>query len=98
MATVGGQHMSEQLTAPAHTLSRALAKNMVEGDTAFLHYSKRIDGMEPPTLPVRTAPTRAAAQDVAVPEELRHELEAAASLAERLKSNSIPLHSHLAKE
>eukprot|EP00972_Heterocapsa_arctica_P077806 11477289-Heterocapsa_arctica.AAC.1 len=39
MSTIGGQQMAEQLTAPAHRLSAALAKNMVKGDTAFIHYS-----------------------------------------------------------
>eukprot|EP00972_Heterocapsa_arctica_P115548 16448323-Heterocapsa_arctica.AAC.1 len=39
MTTIGGQRMTEELTDPAHNLSRALAKNMAGGDTAFLHHS-----------------------------------------------------------
>eukprot|EP00972_Heterocapsa_arctica_P053247 7840538-Heterocapsa_arctica.AAC.1 len=44
MSTIGGQQMAEQLTAPAHKLSAALAKNMVKGDTTFIHYLQCIVG------------------------------------------------------
>eukprot|EP00972_Heterocapsa_arctica_P045820 6763241-Heterocapsa_arctica.AAC.1 len=44
MTTIGGQQMDEQLAAPAHKFSAALSKNMVGGDTTFIHYPRCIVG------------------------------------------------------
>eukprot|EP00972_Heterocapsa_arctica_P028611 4209155-Heterocapsa_arctica.AAC.1 len=42
MTAIGGQRMRDQLTAPAHRLSESMSKNIVDGDSAFLHWPKCI--------------------------------------------------------
>eukprot|EP00972_Heterocapsa_arctica_P114502 16442729-Heterocapsa_arctica.AAC.1 len=37
--TIGGHRMAEELTGPAIKFSAALAKNLVSGDSIFIHYT-----------------------------------------------------------
>eukprot|EP00972_Heterocapsa_arctica_P002197 315109-Heterocapsa_arctica.AAC.1 len=83
MTTIGGQGMAKQLTAPAHNLSRTLARNLVQGDTAFLHHPRCISGM-PPAKPHSAAQQ---ATNRAIPEELRKEADMAAALAKTLTAH-----------
>eukprot|EP00972_Heterocapsa_arctica_P097276 14351675-Heterocapsa_arctica.AAC.1 len=68
--------MAEQLTAPAHKFSAALAKNIVRGDTTFIHYPQCIVGGSEAPSPGRSPQLPAAVQAAAVPKELRQGLEA----------------------
>eukprot|EP00972_Heterocapsa_arctica_P078039 11508329-Heterocapsa_arctica.AAC.1 len=90
MATIGGHSMSEHLTLPAHSMSLALATNLVGGDYAFIHHPCCIDGRTP----ARVAPSLAAQVGAANLADTQAQIAQARTLAQTLREHSVPLRSH----
>eukprot|EP00972_Heterocapsa_arctica_P110999 16342632-Heterocapsa_arctica.AAC.1 len=84
MTAIGGQRMKAQLTAPAHSLSETMAKNIADGDSAFLHWPRCIGDDHR-----QTPPTRATSMEP-VPDELLESFTAATKLADQLKACEVP--------